>query len=111
MAQICRECPVIQLREADRPKYQEGWDNGLFLQAIQGLSGQMVGAVRGTTNGLTEARIEEIRVGEVKSWQQSKGFEEAEYLETHPELAKAVHDCELKIQLGECAMHSTRREE
>lgn len=108
MSRICQECPARQLVETDRPRYQEGWDNGLFLQAIQGLSGQMVEAVEGTAAGLTETRIEQIRQSEVQSWLRSGGHSEAAYLNEHPELAKAVHDCELKIQLGECVMHSIR---
>lgn len=104
MSRICKECPIAQLAETDMPKYEEGFQNGLFLQAIQGLSGQMVGLVRGTKAGLTDERIEEIRQEEVRSW--GVGSEEAVYLDQNPELAKAVHDCELKVRLGECAIHS-----
>lgn len=107
MSRICKECPIAQTADADKEKYAEGLENGLFLQAVQGLSGEMVGAVRGTKAGLTDKRIEEIRQSEVKSW--GAGTEESTYVETHPDLAKAVHDCELQIQLGGCAIHSLQR--
>ncbi len=105
MGRICKECPIAQLVEGNRPKYSEGLENGLFLQAIQGLSGQLTTAVKGTKAGLTDERIEQIRQSEVKGW--GIGTEEADYLNSHPELAKATHDCELRVQLGECAIHSS----
>lgn len=105
MSRICKPCPIAATVERDRPTYEEGLENGLFLQAIQGLSGQMVNKVSGTKAGLTDERIEEIRLKEVSSWGGDTS-EEGKYLNLHPELAKAVHDCELKIQLGECLLHN-----
>lgn len=102
MPRFCEECPAAQfivgnVEEEDRP---------LAVNVAQGLSGRFVGAVRGT-KGLTDERIEEIRVKDVKSWGES---EESELLEAQPELAKAVYQCEEKVTiLGTCALRSIRR--
>lgn len=109
MSQICKECPLVTLVEGgDIDK--EGLQNGLFLQVVQGLSGQMVNKVRGTKSGLTNEHIEEIRQKEVKSWggDVDEAGNESSYLEANPSLAKGVHDCELQIQLGNCAIHSKK---
>lgn len=98
-------CPIGDLVGENQDTYREGYENGLFLQVIQGLSGRMARRVPGTIAGLTPEAIEAIRLQEVKSWGSS---EESQYLGDHPELAKAVHDCELRIQLGNCAAHQAR---
>ena len=107
MAEIfCPGCPIKDLCEQNKPKYDEGMENGLFGQVIQGLTGEMAEAVRGTKAGLTDERIEEIRQEDVESW--GAGSEEEDYLNANPELAKAVHDCEVKIQMGGCAVRSAQ---
>jgi len=102
MPRFCSECPagqfiVEKIEEGDRP---------LAVNVAQGLSGRFVNAVRGTT-GLTDARIEEIRVKDIKSWGES---EEATLLEEKPEIARAVYDCEAKVTiLGTCALFSVNQ--
>lgn len=107
MSRVCRFCPIADLHREGKIN-DESIESGLFLQAIQGLSGKMVAAVEGTVAGLTDGRIEEIRQSEIRTWHQAGGDEEASYLEANPELAKAVHDCELKTQLGQCVVYSAR---
>ncbi len=103
---ICIECPVAKLYETDKPKYQAGLENGLFMQNAQYLSGKMVTAIRGTATGLNDARIEEIKDKVVTAWGNINDPNgEAAYLQLNPEIAKAVHDCEVQIQLGNCAIH------
>ena len=106
MSRICGECPIRKECENNPERYKEGWSNGLFLQAIQSLSAPMMRRVKGTKNGLSEEGIEGVRVEAVGTW--GSGTEEAEYLETNPDIATMVHDCELEIQLGGCAIHSAK---
>lgn len=108
MYSICEVCPIRELVKSDRLRYEEGVKNGLLLNVSQGLSARIANAVQGTTAGIVKERIDQIRQLEVSSWKRSGGVEEATYLNANPELAKAVHDCEVKIQLGGCAIHSTQ---
>lgn len=102
MSQFCAECPAAQFIIENIPEV----DQPLVLNVAQGLSGRFVNAVRGTI-GLTDERIEQIRTKDVKSWGES---EEADLLESKPEIAKAVYDCEAKVTiLGTCALHSIQR--
>ncbi len=99
MARFCGECPAAQFIV----KNVEDGDQDLAIHVAQGLSGGFVGAVRGT-KGLTDARIEEIRLEDIESWGDS---EEADLLNAKPELAAAVYGCEEKVTiLGTCAIHS-----
>ena len=98
---FCDTCPAATFitEEFDRENYPEA------VNAAQGLSGQMVMQVRGT-KGLTDERIEEIRLAEIESW---GGGEEAEALTEHPGLAQAVYSCEERVTiLGSCAVHSKK---
>ena len=100
MSQFCNECPAAECIVKNFQKDEQP----LAVNVALGLSGAFVNAVRGT-KGLTDERIEEIRRKEVASWH---GAEEAEALETHPELARAVYECEERVSvLGNCALHST----
>lgn len=103
-------CPIVtQLLEPNGEAYREGWNNGLFTQVAQGLSAQMRQAVPGTRAGLTDERVEEIRREEVARWGNVDDPDgEAAYLEAHPEMAKAIHDCELHIQLGQCGLNHSK---
>jgi hypothetical protein len=100
------ECPVAVEGDGDS-SYREAIESGMFMQAIQGLSGTMTRHIEGTKAGLTDERIAELREKAAKAW--GEGSEEAEYTRNNPDLAKAVHDCELRIQMGECALHSLRK--
>ncbi len=108
MVQFSPECPFEVLIREDPERYQRGLGNGLFLQVIQGLSVQMEQIVPGT-NGLTSAKIEEILREEIADWGNPDDTEgEASYLRDHPELATAAHNCELRIQMGLCSLHSMK---
>ena len=108
MVQFSPECPLETLIRNDPERYQKGLGSGVFLQVVQGLSGQMEQLVPGT-NGLTPAKIEEILQEEIEDWGNPDDTEgEAGYLRDHPELATAAHDCELRIQAGLCALHSMK---
>lgn len=105
---ICEPCPVKQLYEGDPATYQEGFDNGLLFQNAQLLSGKFCRILKGTVAGVNEQRIEEVRRDVVETWGNiDNPNAEAAYLEAHPEIAKAVHDCEVRAQLGNCAIHSS----
>lgn len=98
MNQFCNTCPTKCI-----VKNFEKNEQALAVNVAQGLSGAFVKAVRGT-KGLTDERIEEIRQKEIESW---NGSAEAQVLETNPELAHAVYECEEKVTiLGNCALHS-----
>lgn len=100
ISQFCNKCPV----ETCIVKYFDKGDQPLAINVAQGLSGAFATAVGGT-KGLTDERIEEIRQEEIVSWD---GAEEAQALEDHPELARAVYECEVRITvLGDCALHTT----
>jgi len=104
MIRISENCPIRIMVRDNPERYKEGWQNGLISQAIMGLSHPMCIAVRGTKDGLIEDRIDEIRVKSATEW--GRGAEEYDYLDQHPEIANAVHDCEMAIQLGNCAVFS-----
>ena len=98
MTRFCEECPAAQFIVGN----VEETERDLAVNVAQGLSGRFVGDVRGT-KGLTDERIEEIRLKEVNSWGNS---EESQLLQTKPELAKAVYGCEEKVTiLGTCAIN------
>jgi hypothetical protein len=102
MPRFCEECPAAQFIVENI----EQDDRDLAVNVAQGLSARFVGAVRGT-KGLTDERVEEIRLKDIKFWRDS---EESELLQSQPELAKAVYGCEEKVTiLGTCALHSVQR--
>ncbi|MFO0882102.1 MAG: hypothetical protein U0491_01495 [Candidatus Saccharimonadales bacterium] len=100
MSEFCEDCPASEyIGKNFKPT-----DQSLAVNVAQGLSGQFVNAVRGT-KGLTDERIDEIRVEEIESWGDS---EEARVLADFPELTRAVYECEEKVTvLGSCVLHST----
>lgn len=100
-------CPIVEdVFNQDPNAHREPYQNGLFVQVAQGLSAQFVSAVSGTRAGLTDERIEAIRQAEIRKWGNIDDPEgEATYLDKFPALAKAVHDCELCIQLGKCTIN------
>ncbi len=103
---VCNpECPVAVEGDGN-PAYRAGIDSGMFMQAIQGLSGVMGRHIEGTKDGLTDERIAQLQELSARKWGDS---EEADYTRNNPNLAKAVHDCELRIQMGDCAIHSLRK--
>lgn len=100
MSRFCDVCPAAECitRNFDKD------DEPLAVNVAQGLSGAFVDAVSGT-KGLTDERVEVIRQEEIEAWGDS---EEAKALTVHPELARAVYECEEKITvLGNCALHTT----
>mgnify|MGYP001549535304 CR=1 FL=1 len=89
------------------PRYQAGLESGLLFQNAQYLSGKFSTILHGTVAGVNGTRIEEVRREVVAAWDNLSDLEgEAAYLEAHPEIAQSVHDCEVQIQLGNCAVHS-----
>ncbi len=103
-------CPIVEQELKPKPEaHEEPYRNGLFMQVAQGLSSQFVKQVRGT-KGLTDERIEQIRHDEISDWGNlGEPGGEADYLAANPGLAKAVHDCELMIQMGECLLQGLKR--
>ena len=88
--------------------HERGIDNRV-LRVASYLLGPMQRALRGTRTGLTSDRIEEIRQGQITEWGHLQDPDsESSYLDAHPELAKTVHDCTLRIQVGQCALRQAR---